>query len=234
LRASSAVIAVSESTKKDIENHYDLSDRPVHVVYQGYRDDVFVPASPGRVKEIKAKYRLDSYILSVGETRPYKNIRRLIRAFAGVPIPGLKLALAGKINRLDRSLLELPGELGISGKVTFLDYVPDEELAALYSGAVAFIFPSLYEGFGIPPLEAMACGCPVIASKVASLPEVCGEAAVYVDPCDNDSIAGGIFKTANDKQLQDTLRQKGLERVKSFSYREAAEKLVKILYEYSG
>ncbi len=233
IKASNAVIVDSKSTKKDIEKHYNISDKPIHVIYPGYGDNVFRPTSVELVKNTTEKYGLQEYILCVGETRPYKNIRRLIKAFARVPLPSLKLAIVGKLNRLDKDLLGLPQQLGIPDKVKFLGYVPDEDLAALYGGAGAFVFPSLYEGFGIPPLEAMACGCPVVVSDAASLPEVCGDAACYVDPYDTDSIAEGIYKVIVDADLGESLRNKGLERVKAFSYRKTADEIMKIINGFS-
>jgi len=228
LRVSGAVIVTSESTKKDVQKYYNISDKPLHVVYQGYREDVFYPSPSQEVQKAKYKYNLQDFILCVGETRPYKNMRRLVEAFARAGVPSLELAIVGRINRLDQELVNLPQHLGIEGKVKFLGYVPDDDLAGLYGGAKTFVFPSLYEGFGIPPLEAMACGCPVVVSKAASLPEVCGDAAYYVDPYNVDSIAEGIFKVSNDETLRTSLKEKGLERVKLFSYRKAADEIIKI------
>lgn len=232
IKASAAVIADSLSTRQDIEKYYNITDKPIHVVYPGYGDDVFFPQTDERIKMAKSKYRLNQFVLCVGETRPYKNVRRLIEAFAKVGVPGLTLAVVGKINRLDKSILGLPSTLGIVDKVKFLDYVPDDDLAALYSGAKAFVFPSLYEGFGIPPLEAMACGCPVVVSNAASLPEVCGDAGYYINPYNTDNIAEGIYKAVTDGNLQRYLTEKGLMQVKQFSYSKAVDKLIDIFNEY--
>jgi glycosyltransferase involved in cell wall biosynthesis len=169
------------------------------------------------------------YLLSVGETRPYKNIPRLLEAFARLDAPGLDLVLVGRHDPRERDLRALAERLGVGGRVRFLGFVPDEQLAALYSGAVAFVFPSLYEGFGIPLLEAMACGCPVVTSDLASMPEVCGEAAVYVDPSDADAIAAGMASVVGDREMSAALARRGLERAARFSYRSAAESILEVL-----
>ena len=122
-------------------------------------------------------------------------------------------------------------ELFLKDRVVFLDYVPEKDLPHLYSEAAAFVFPSLYEGFGLPPLEAMACGCPVIVSNAASLPEVCGDAAYYVDPYDVESIAEGIYKVLMNEILRQDLIAKGLERVKLFSWEKAAKEHLKVFEE---
>jgi glycosyltransferase involved in cell wall biosynthesis len=229
LKASTVIAAVSESTKKDLQNYYNISEEKIQVVYPAYSKDVFYIKPEASIDTIKNKYHLNNFILCVGETRPYKNTRHLIQAFAQVNLPNLQLAVVGKISKLDRGLLQLPAQLKISEKVVFLDRVSDEDLAELYRGAKAFIFPSLYEGFGIPPLEAMACGCPVIVSQVASLPEVCGEAAYYINPYDIESIAQGIYQVITDDNLRQKLRFQGLEQVKKFSYQKTAQQLIDIL-----
>ena len=216
VRASRAIVAVSEQTKKDIQRYFNCDRTPIHVVYQGYRSDIFNSHPQIEDRHVFGKYGLNRFILCVGETRPYKNIRRLIQAFAQLKTLNLELAIVGKLSKIDTTLTDLPQQLGIAEKVKFLGYVSDGDLAALYRQATAFVFPSLYEGFGIPPLEAMACGCPVIASQVASLPEVCGDAACYIDPTDIESIAGGIYRVAIESEVQNRLRLQGLNRVKRF------------------
>lgn len=229
LRASAAVIVDSEATRQDVQEFYGVRELPLHVVYPGYDARVFRRSEPESVEAVRNRYGLGDYVLAVGETRPYKNMRRLIEAFARARLSGLQLAIVGKASRMDREVANLPRKLRVESRVCFLGYVPDEDLASLYSGAVAFVYPSLYEGFGIPPLEAMACGCPVIASNVASIPEVCGDAALYVDPYDVESIGGAVRHLADDTSLRDTLRRKGLARVQRFGYTEAADRVARIL-----
>lgn len=229
LRASAAIIAVSHATATDLRAHFDLADIPIHVVHQGYRSDLFRSQDPARVRETTERYGLREYVLAVGETRLYKNIGGLIRAFALLGDRELRLVVVGAASRRDGGLPELATNLGIGDRVVFLGQVDDAELAALYGGARAFVFPSLYEGFGIPPLEAMGCGCPVIASRAASIPEVCGDAAMYMDAMQNVEIAAAIERVVASEAVRDQLRTRGFERVKEFSYPRAAEQILQIV-----
>lgn len=231
IKSSTSIIAVSEYTKKDIERYFSVGDRPIHVVYQSYRSDIFKSTERDRQQKVKKIYHLDRFILCVGETRPYKNIRRLIEAFSKIKLVDVKLAIVGKINKMDETIAQLPQQLGIGDRVRFLGFVPDEDLAALYGAAEAFVFPSLYEGFGIPPLEAMACGCPTIVSRVASLPEVCGCAAYYVNPLDIDSIAEGIFKVLENDRIRNYLKVQGLEQAQKFKENDLGDRIFKILQD---
>lgn len=228
VRASAAIVVTSQATERDVRRFFRVYDKPVHVVYQGFKQETFHLQTTETADTARRRYGLGEFVLSVGETRPYKNIRRLIEAFARLDAPGLQLAIVGKTNKMDKEVLELPRRLGVAGHVRFLGCVPDQDLAALYGAARVFIFPSLYEGFGIPPLEAMACGCPVVASHAASIPEVCGDVAVYVDPLSVDSIAQGIAQVVNDRSVSEELRRRGLDRVTRFSYTNAAKQLLDI------
>jgi glycosyltransferase involved in cell wall biosynthesis len=234
IEASAAVVTMSEATRQDLQRFYGVEGDRVHVVHQGYRDEVFRSSAGEEDARVRARHGLGSYLLSVGESRPYKNVPRLLEAFARLRAPGLQLALAGRVNPREVDLPALAARLGIGDRVAFLGFVPDEELAALYRGAEAFVFPSLYEGFGIPPLEAMACGCPVVASDVAAIPEVCGDAAVYVDGREVDSIVDGMERVLADSALRATLRQQGLERAAGFSYARAAGKIMQVLRACAG
>jgi O-antigen biosynthesis alpha-1,2-mannosyltransferase len=161
------------------------------------------------------------YLLYVGNQKPHKNLVRLVQAFArSGERDGLRLVLTGAPNR---ELISLARRERIEERVVFLGSVPDEKLPDVYRGAVAFVFPSLYEGFGLPPLEAMACGTPVVSSKATSLAEVVGEAAVVVDPLDIDSIADGIDLVVRDEGLRVELRERGIARARHFSWDRAAE-----------
>lgn len=230
IKASTAIVAISEATKRDVE-HYYAPNKPIHVVYPSYDSAIFRPVSQLDAQQVKQKYGLEHFVLSVGEMRPYKNIRRLIEAFARISLPNLKLAIVGKTNKLDPDITKLPTQLGIVDRVKFLDYVPDQDLAALYSAAQLFVFPSLYEGFGIPLLEAMACGCPIVSSDSSSLPEVAGNAAVYCQPTDVDSIAQKICEVAGNEELRQSLVCIGMERVKNFTYKNSANKVIEICNE---
>jgi glycosyltransferase involved in cell wall biosynthesis len=231
LRRSAAIITDSESTRRDLQEFFPDLSRPVHVVYPGFSAGTFTPASPDRINDVRDRFGLGRFVLAVGETRPYKNIRALIESFAMVRDESLQLAIAGNASRFERDLRELPRQLGEEGRVRFLGTVSDDELAALYSAAELFVFPSLYEGFGFPPLEAMACGCPVVVSNAASIPEVCGTAGIYVEPTSRESIAAGISRVADDPALRLELRERGLERARGFSYASASERIAVILRE---
>ena len=180
-------------------------------------------------EEIRRRYGLPAnYFLFVGNAKPNKNIRRMLEAYAvfrensseeiALAIVGKKDGLLTGVEGLDN----LMDSLGLGSSVCFTGFVADEDLPILYSAARAFVFPSLYEGFGLPPLEAMACGCPVIASDAASMPEVCGEAALYVNPYDIQDMAATLQNLASSAQLADRLVNDGFRRVKNFSWDMAA------------
>jgi glycosyltransferase involved in cell wall biosynthesis len=229
IRASEAVIVSSEATRADVRELCDASGTPVHVVYPGYDERTFRRPSTERVDVVKRRFGLDEYVLAVGEVRPYKNIPRLVQAISQVRPRGLTLAIAGASTPTDAALSASNGSPGEPRTVRFLGRPDDDTLAALYAGAEALVFPSLYEGFGIPPLEAMACGCPVVASRAGPMPEVCGNAAEYVEPTDVESIAAGIERVVNDAQLRDAMRSRGLSRVGEFSYGRAAREVLGVL-----
>jgi glycosyltransferase involved in cell wall biosynthesis len=229
VRASRAVVVDSAATERDLREMVGCKEVPIHVVYPGCSAETFRPAPQERIAEVRARFGLGEYLLFVGEARPYKNLARLIEAFSRTCLTGLQLAIVGGIGPRDGGVRELPSRFGVGERVRFLGRQPDAELAALYSGAEAFVFPSLYEGFGIPPLEAMACGCAVVASDAASIPEVCGEAACYIDPHDVDSIAAGMERVVGDSVLRRRLREAGLSRAARFSYRLAGDQIRTVL-----
>ena len=173
----------------------------------------------------------EPYILFLGSLRPSKNIEGLIRAFAKLSLSelpvGTQLVIAGKKAWLYEQIFQLTRDLKLEGKIVFTGFVEEREKSVLMSQAAAFVMPSFYEGFGIPVLEAMACGTPVVISQVASLPEVAGDAGVYVDPASPDSIAGGI-KIALGPKRQEFV-DRGLKRVKLFSWAKTARQTLACL-----
>jgi len=187
------------------------------VIYEA-ADSLFKPVSSNLAK---TKYQLtDPYILSVGTLEPRKNLNRLIEAFTLLNQKNLKLAIVGKFGWGEKTK-------PVAG-VKLLGFVPDTDLAGLYSSAKAFVYPSLYEGFGLPVLEALSCGCPVVTSDVSSLPEVAGKAAVYVNPKSVENIGKGIkeaFKQAG------SLRLAGLTQAKKFSWEKTARETLKVYRE---
>jgi glycosyltransferase involved in cell wall biosynthesis len=228
LRKSAGIIAITENTKQDIITAYGIKPERISVILPGYdRSRYRFGVEPGAVK---SKYALKSYLLYLGNLMPHKNLRRLLRAFALLhrELPYTLVIAGWKDPRHYRALEAETQTLGLAEKVLFLNYVPADELPALYTGAELFAFPSLYEGFGLPPLEAMACGCPVVVSNIASLSEVCGDAAYYVDPYDVKNIAEGIYKVATNRELKENLAIKGRERTKLFSWEKSAREHIKV------
>jgi len=229
LRRSQAIIAVSERTKQDIVDTYRIGAGRIHVVPNGVDESRYrTGADPAWSR---GKYGLEAYLLYVGNLLPHKNLSRLLEAFALVAkrFPH-RLVIAGRRDPRYYPALEAKVKvLGLEERVSFLDYVPQEELPALYAGADVFILPSLYEGFGLPILEAMACGTPVIASCAGSLPEVTGDAAVLIDPHDVQGMAGAMETVLGDPGMREGMRRKGLEQAKGFSWEKTARMILGIL-----
>ena len=230
IKDSSAIITVSETSKNDLLELFDVDQDKIHVTYQPLALDA--PAvGEKELIEILNKYGLKckDYVLFVGAIEPKKNIGRLLEAYASIDTD-MPLIIVGKKGWLWK------GEIGkierLFGrkqkKVKLLEYVTSNDLKYLYTGAYCFVFPSLYEGFGLPPLEAMAFGCPVITSNVSSLPEVCGEAALYVNPYDTSDIQKNIEKLINDPQLCKELSSLGKERAQTFSMDNYMTRLSKV------
>jgi glycosyltransferase involved in cell wall biosynthesis len=232
LRSSKAIFVDSIATQRDIESYYGQINIPVHVVYVGYQNDIFYPSTLEEIDKIKKKYNLARYIFTISELRPYKNIRRLIEAFTSPELENFQLVIAGKVHHLDLEITAYPQQLGIQHRVIFLGSVSIQELVPLYSGASVFAFPSLYEGFGIPMVEAMACGCPVVASNISCIPEVCGEAAYYFDPFSPGQIAKAIIEVATQTQLAEHLREQGFKQAKKYISAETTKQVLEVLKAY--
>ncbi len=212
---------------------FGVSPAKIAVAYPGYDPQTFFRRKPEQVSPVRQKHEIpEKYLLCVGESRHYKNFEAAIHAMAAVKNSRIKLVVVGDANRLNESIRELPGKIGVEGRVKFTGFVSDEALAALYSGALAFLFPSLYEGFGLPPLEAMACGAPVIASNRASVPEVCGNAALYFDPENNAELVHHIETVALSENLREELAAKSLRQAKKFSWKQTADRISKIFIPY--
>jgi glycosyltransferase involved in cell wall biosynthesis len=223
-RIATRIIAVSEATKADLVFHYRTPPDKISVAYHG-RDETLGPVhDPARIEAAKARYAIaGDYFLYLGTLQPRKNLARTIDAFASIESKA-SLVLAGKRGWLYDDLFDHVRCLGLENRVLFPGYVRDEDKAALLSGALAFVFPSLYEGFGLPVLEAQACGCPVIASTTSSLPEVTSkDAALLVDPQDTAAIARAMQHTASDPTLRKTLAERGLVNVRRFSWATCAQ-----------
>lgn len=230
--AATHVIADSECTATDLSHHYEVPRQKITVVYPGVNSNIR-PIEDGEIhRVVRAKYGIPGdYILSVGTLQPRKNWLRLIEAF--VPLAGerenLFLVIGGRQGWLYQPIAERIQALGLEQRVILPGYVSEEDLPALLSGAVAFAFPSLYEGFGFPVLEAMACGTPVVCSNASSLPEVTGEAALTFDPLDAGAITAALVRILDDAALRAELIARGLERVRSFTWEKAARQVLEIL-----
>ncbi len=231
------VLTISEFSKNDIIKEYGIKPEDVIVTYPGIKE---VESSKVRnfykvlsMDELNKKFGINKdYILFVGTLQPRKNIERLIEAFSKLD-KDMLLIIVGKKGWLYEDILKAPHKFGISDKVKFLDFVPDNELSSLYKNAVCFVLPSLYEGFGLPVLEAMKFGTPVITSNVSSLPEAGGDAAMYFNPEDSDDIAKTIKKVVEDKSLREEMIKKGFIQVKKFSWAKTARKTLDVLQELS-
>ncbi len=230
-RAGRLVIADSNATREDLVRFYRVPADKIRVAYPGVRPGLGPVRDAAAVRDTLCRYGIEPpYVLYVGTLQPRKNLTRLIEAFAQVPPPH-QLVLAGRKGWMYDAILRRAEELGIGDRVRFTGYVPDEDLPALLSGAALFAFPSLYEGFGLPVLEAMACGAPVVCSNTSSLPEVAGEAAVLVPPTDTEALAAAMNRVLADDALRAELIRRGQERVKLFTWRRCAEEILKALEE---
>lgn len=214
------IIASSNYTARDLVRVYGISEEKIRVVYPASNPDITRVTNPGEIEQVRMRYGLAGpYMLYVGSIEPKKNVDRLIRAYAALRRErdvAHKLVIAGKPLWLSEPILALPTELGLEGDVVFTGQVPQENLAALYSGADIFAFLGMYEGFGYPPLEATACGTPVLAANRTSLPEVLGNAALLVDPDKPQEIVQGLARLIDDEGLRMQLRRDGLDRVVQF------------------
>lgn len=227
LKKSAAVVAVSDATKKDIVEMFGVNPDKIHVVYNGYDERRFhVLDDPQQILE-RLGVAGENYFLFVGSILRHKNIVRLVQAFAS-QYNGTKLVIAGACKDADylEEIRNAVAALGLQGgKVKYLEYVEDDDLPSLYSGATALVLPSLHEGFGVPIIEAMACGTPVITSNCSAMPEVAGDDALLVDPYSVESIAAAMREIIDNPQKAETLRSAGLERAKMFRWSYSAQKL---------
>jgi glycosyltransferase involved in cell wall biosynthesis len=233
LQAADAVIAVSECTKRDAIRLYGVDESKIRVIYEGVNPR-FRPATPEAISVVCQKHGLpEHFILSVGTIEPRKNLDTLLEAYRALRHreTQCKLVIVGKKGWLYHGFFRRLRDLGLEDEVIFPGFVSDEDLPALYSAADLFIFPSLYEGFGLPPLEAMACGTPVVTSDVSSLPEIVGDAAITVDPHNAEELAEDILRILGDPELRVRLQNKGLARAKIFSWEDTAKKTLEIYEE---
>jgi glycosyltransferase involved in cell wall biosynthesis len=233
-RLADAIIVPSAATRRDLRRRIASSRAPVHVVPSAAGAH-FVPLAAAEVEPVVRRYGLAfrEYLLFVGNVEPRKNLVGLLRAYDALRHrrrEGPILVIAGGPGWRNRAIREAMGASPYTADIRAVGYVPDGDLAALMNGALGFVYPSLYEGFGLPPLEAMACGTPVITSNRSSLPEVVGDAALLVDPEDTGDLAGAMARLVDEPPLREELRERGRERARRFSWRRTAE-MTSAVYE---
>jgi glycosyltransferase involved in cell wall biosynthesis len=247
--AHSAVCLVADSnaTRADLVRHYGAYTDRIKVIYPGRDETLQRVEDPAALAAVRARYgTAGSYLLYLGTLQPRKNLIRLMDAYvraqsAAAPLDAghqpaqrhPQLVLAGKKGWLCDDLLRHAAALGLEERVVFPGYVAAEHKAALLSGALALVFPSLYEGFGMPVLEALACGVPVLTSNVSSLPEVAGDAALMVDPLSVDDIAAGMVRLMDSYDLRRSLIERGYQQAQRFSWPRAAAQLWEVFDSFS-
>lgn len=234
-RRARAIIAVSEATKSDITRCLGVAADKIRVIYEATKPIFGWHKNAAGVMAIRRNYGLsERFILSIGSADPRKNVRGLVLAYSKlseVIRSDYELVIVWTHNLLRKEFDQFVSQLGVLDRVKCLESVSDEELMWLYNAASLFVFPSLYEGFGLPPLEAMACGTPVVAADNSSIPEVVGDAAVLVDGRDSESIARGMAQVLSDDTLRRSLIAKGLERASMFSWEKCARETISV-YEH--
>lgn len=233
-------IATSESAKKDLVNSFGVDENKIKVIHNAFDEKFFNDANITEIQEVKSKYKVDGeYILFMNTIKPLNNLSRLIEAFSKSrlilkgkkPNSNYKLVLAGKSGWLADEIKQIAKDFGLKNEVIFPGYIDPQDLNALFAGADIFMSVPIYEEFGSPVLEAMACGTPVICSDISSLPEITGGAARMVNPYDVDGIKNMILKVLDDDRLREEMKRKGLEQAKKFHWRKTAEETVKVYKE---
>jgi glycosyltransferase involved in cell wall biosynthesis len=237
VRNADHIVTLSEFSKRDISKRYAIPPEKITVTYCG-PDENFAPVDRSHAREeLARKYKIDDpFLLYVGRIQARKNLIRLAEAVAVLKKRGAphKLVIVGKQDFQAEHLVAKIDELGLKNDVIFTGYVPTEDLPKFYSAAEAFIFPSIFEGFGLPVIEAMACGAAVVTSYGSSLEEVAGDAALLADPHSTESLTAAIDRVLRDEAFRDELRRRGIERAKRFSYRDAAAQTIQLYMELTA
>lgn len=239
-RAADQILTLSEFVRRDVIKTYGINGHKVTAVPLAAPSKFAPVVNPKELQRVKQKYGVDQdYILTVGAIQPRKNLPRLLDAYSvlrrsqpNAKLP--KLVLVGKLAWLYDDTLRAITQLGLTDFVTLTGYVPEDDLLALYSGAQCFVYPSYFEGFGLPPLEAMKCGAPTIVGNRTSLPEVVGDAAILVDPFEVTDIASAIWRVVTDPDLRESLRAAGIQRAKLFDWRDTARKTLAVYERAAG
>ena len=228
------IICDSENTKRDVLEILKVPESKIKVIYLAASDKFNNAVEKENTKQIKDKYNTgDKYFLEVGTLSPRKNIEFLIKVFSRISrdYPEYKLVLTGKKGWYYDKLTDLVKTSGIDDKVIFTGYIPDQDAPYLYKGAELFLYPSLYEGFGLPLLEAMASGVPVISSNASSLPEIVGDGGILIDPSNEAGWIAAVKKVLDNQSLRRVMIQKGLKQAKKFSWKKCADETIKCYEE---
>jgi glycosyltransferase involved in cell wall biosynthesis len=233
------VITVSEASKRDILRYFHVPESRIDVIYNAIDERFWQQPAADEIARVRERYRLDSpFVLYAGNIKPHKNLERLIEAFhllrQNAAMKDVQLLIIGDEISKYATLRRAVHSHKLHKHVRFFGFVSHQTLAALYRLAAAFVFPSLYEGFGLPPLEAMASGTPVITSNVSSLPEVVGDAALLIDPYEPAAIADAMQRVLDDTALADDLRRRGLVRARTFSWERSIARVREIYDEVGG
>lgn len=229
LKKAYKIICISENTKKDLENLYNVDKSKIEVIYNGYDKKMF--NNKNITGDVVKKYSLSKpYMIMVGANYSHKNLEVAIKAFKNLDgYKDLELVIVGGNSEYLMSLKEFAKKIEIDERIKFIGYVPDEDLKDLYGNSEAFIYPTLYEGFGLPILEAQACGTAVLCSNNSSLPEVYGKSAISFNPEKVETVEKAIKMLMEDKELRSNLIEKGYKNIKRFSWKLTAEEIKKII-----
>jgi glycosyltransferase involved in cell wall biosynthesis len=233
IRKSTRLLAVSKFTKNEILNMFqEIDENKIIVTCEGV-DGFFNKIPHDELSDLKNRYKIvKPYLLTVSTIEPRKNLSNVLKAFAQIKNKiDHDLLLVGAWGWYSNDLINLIEALKIKKRIKFLGFLNREELRLMYNSAEVFLYPSLYEGFGLPLLEAMACGCPVLTSNISALPEVAGDAAITVNPHCVEEISDGIITLVNDKEKREALSKKGLTRAKMFSWEKCAQETIKAYSE---
>jgi glycosyltransferase involved in cell wall biosynthesis len=234
-RRAKKILTVSHASKDDILHFLGVPSEKVEVIYNGLDQRLAASPTPDEIARVRDRFMLTSpFVLYTGNIKPHKNVDRLIEAYASLRQRGhedVKLLIIGEEISRFPNLRRLVHRHQLHGHVRFFGFVPDATLSVLYRLASVFVFPSLYEGFGLPPLEAMAAGVPVITSNVSSLPEVVGDAALLIDPLDPDAIAAAMARVLSEPALRADMVRRGYERAKAFSWTRAVDRIRQVYTE---
>ena len=238
-RRISMLLTVSEYSKKDIMRHLpDLNETRIKAIYEAANEKYQRVDKATALRKINHQYHIDrNYILTLGALDPRKNTKLVIASYMELKCNNLineKLVIVGIPNWKQTPYYRLVQDSNVREDIVFTDYVSEDDLVSLYNGATLFLYPSLYEGFGIPPLEAMSCGVPVITSGTTSIPEIVGDAALLIDPRNGEQLKGALMKLLNEEELRNRLAARGLEQARKFSWLKMAEATLEVYERVYG